>query len=94
VGSDLLKHKKTLPILHGMQADPRLRAKLRDAAFDEEDVPEALELLEAAGSRTYTENKAKAYHEAALRALDQSGGTGEAQAALHTLAQKLMGRRH
>lgn len=92
VGSDLLKHKKTLPILHGMQADDQLKAQLLDPDFGEQDVQDALTRLVAAGSRAYTEAKARAYHEQALAALERSAGMGEAQTALRALAEKLLGR--
>lgn len=92
VGSDLLKHKKTLPILHGIQADERLKTRLLDPSISEDDVPEILDLLVEAGSHAYTEAKARHYHEQAITALEQSKGAGEAQTALHTLAQRLLKR--
>jgi geranylgeranyl diphosphate synthase type I len=92
VGSDLRKRKKTLPILHGMAARPELRELLLDAEVGEDDVPQALEMLEAAGSRAYTEAKAHAFHEQALAAWEASHGSGEAHAALHDLAQRLLRR--
>jgi geranylgeranyl diphosphate synthase type I len=94
VGSDILKHKKTLPILHAMQADAHLRDRLLTASFTGDDVTAILKGLEATGSRAYTEAKAQTYHDQALAALQHSKGAGAPQAALLALAQKLLGRTH
>lgn len=92
VGADLRQHKKTLPILHGLQHSAELRALLAHPTLDEADVVRAQAYLEAAGSREYTQARAQEYHRRALEALEQAGGQGEAQDALHTLAQHLLSR--
>lgn len=93
VGSDLRNRKKTLPILHGMARSAEFVALLTTtSAIDDADITRGLTLLEAVGSREYVQAQALAHHHAALDALEQSQGTGEAQAALHALAEQLMGR--
>lgn len=92
VGADIRRHKKTLPLLHGSRENPALRALLLQPELDAAAVTEALTLLERGGSRAYTEALAARYHAEALRALEDSGGSGEAQAALQALAQKLLHR--
>lgn len=92
VGADLRQHKKTLPILHGLQHSAELRALLAPPTLDEADIVRAQAYLEAAGSREYTLTRAREYHRRALAALEQAGGQGEAQEALHTLAQHLLSR--
>ncbi len=93
VGSDLRNRKKTLPILHGLRHAPALAPLLAgDAPLSEETIHTALAILAEAGSRTYAETQAATYHQQALRALTQSHGTGEAQEALHALAQRLLQR--
>jgi len=93
VGSDLRNRKKSLPILHGMAHSAAFRALVAgDAALGDAHVTEGLALLEAVGSQEYTRGQALAHHQAALAALARSEGTGEAQAALYTLAEQLVGR--
>ena len=98
VGSDLIRRKKTLPILHGLTHNPRLQTLLAKPDLTEADIQEALAMLENVpptgnmGSRAYTLERAKAYHDTALAALAKAQGQGEAQATLHTLAKKLLSR--
>lgn len=93
VGSDLLKRKKTLPIVHGMRADKHLREFLRcPEHLLESTVTEVLAMIEEAGSRTYVEAQARSFHTRALAALAASGGRGAPHAALRTLADSLLGR--
>lgn len=93
VGSDLRNRKKTLPILYGMAHSAEFQALVAgDAPLSDAHVTAGLALLEAAGSREYTHTQALAHHQAALAALARSAGTGEAQAALHALADQLVGR--
>lgn len=92
VGSDLIKRKKTLPILHGMATDADLQALLLKPDLDAADVPQALERLERCGSRAYTEQAASTFHEAALAALTASKGTGAAHDELQALAARLLQR--
>lgn len=103
-GSDLLKGKKTLPILHGLQHSSAVRDLLLDPAFGATQVPLALSMLETVGSRAHTEACAQVFHRQALDALERSGAkkTGdaateaqrisEAQAALEALAERLVRR--
>lgn len=93
VGSDLLKRKKTLPILHGMASSPALRRRLLSPDFGEADVAPALAELEASGSQAYTEARAETFHRQAHEALARSGGTGQAQETLTALADGLLHRR-
>ncbi len=93
VGSDLRHHKKTLPILHGMTHSADFKALLTTpTSLDDAAVVRGLALLEAAGSREYVQSQAHLHHQAALMALEQSQGGGEAQTALYTLAAQLIGR--
>ncbi len=92
VGSDLRKHKKTLPILHGLAQSRELCDILSDQELDESQVHRALLTLERVGSRGYTEAKVQTFHRQALDALDRSEGIGEAQEALAELAKRLAHR--
>jgi len=90
--SDLHNRKKTLPILHGLSHSTELQALLAQPKLDAAAVENALANLERAGSRAYTQERARVYHENALAALERTQGQGEAQAALHALAQRLLNR--
>jgi len=93
VGSDLRSRKKTLPILHGMAHSTDFAALLTTTSdIDDAAITRGLALLEAAGSREYVQAQALAHHRTALNALARSEGTGEAQAALYALTEKLVGR--
>jgi geranylgeranyl diphosphate synthase type I len=94
IGSDLRRRKKSLPILHGMAHSPALRELLTqpDREMDEAQVAQALDLLAETGSRAYTEERAAAYHRAAMAALERSQGQGAAHATLVALAEGLLRR--
>lgn len=92
VGSDLARGKKTLPILHGLERSAPLRALLGQPELAAEDVAQAVALLEEAGSRQVTEERAGEYTRHALDALEAADLQGPAADALHALAQTLLGR--
>lgn len=93
VGSDLLRRKKSLPILHGLAHSAGLRALWDEAPSGGEAwVSSALAALERAGSRAYAQELATAWHARAVEALARAGGTGPAKAALVELTGQLLGR--
>ncbi len=92
VGSDLLKGKKSMPILYGLRVSESLQHLLTASESSERRVAEALSELERVGSRDYTEERAAHYHGQALDALERTGGIGPAQEALRGLAERLLGR--
>lgn len=93
VGSDLLRRKKSLPILHGLAHSAELRALWDEAPVGGEAwVSSALAALERAGSRAYVQELATVWHARAVKALARAGGTGPAQVALVELTGQLLGR--
>jgi geranylgeranyl diphosphate synthase type I len=92
IGSDLRNRKKTLPILHGVAHSPEFGILLAEETLDDAAVQQGLALLETTGSRGYTQTRMSTYHQAALKALAQSQGTGDAHAALRALAEQLLNR--
>ncbi len=92
VGADIARGKKTLPILHGLERNADLRALLAPGPLSAADVERATRLLEAAGSRAYTEQLAREHHERALAALEAADLQDPAAQALRELAQALLGR--
>jgi len=92
VGADVVRRKKSLPILHGLEQSAELRALLAQETLSETDVHRATELLQETGSRAYTEQLAREHHAQALAALEEASLQGAAAQALHELAQTLLGR--
>lgn len=84
VGTDVLRRKKTLPIVHGLEQNAELRSLLGRRRLSEADVREATDLLEESGSREYTERSAREHFDGALEALS---GADIDPAAAHTLRQ-------
>ncbi|MBN1249425.1 MAG: polyprenyl synthetase family protein [Anaerolineae bacterium] len=92
VGSDLQRHKKTLPILYAVGKSERFRRLFAEPVLSPAQVREALQELDRCGGRAYTEQRAHDYHRDALTALERSGASGEAYEALQALAEQLLGR--
>jgi geranylgeranyl diphosphate synthase type I len=93
VGADIARQKKTLPLLHGLERSPDLRALLARQPLSDAEVQEATHLLEAAGSREYTEQLAREHYDLALGALEQAALRERTAKALRQLARKLLNRR-
>lgn len=93
VGADIARRKKTLPLLHGLERSPELRTLVARESLSEDDVRRARRVLEAAGSRHYTEDLARGHHDAALTALERADLEGLAAQALRELAKNLLNRR-
>ncbi len=92
VGSDLRRGKKTLPILHGVARNQRLRELVAHPPLDDAQVKEGLRLLESAGSREYTETHIARYHRKAMEILERTQSEREALRAITALVQRLVGR--
>jgi geranylgeranyl diphosphate synthase, type I len=92
VGSDIRKHKKTLPMIHGKEHGRELATLLGKPSLSDEEVDDALSLLEAAGSRAYTETQAERYHREALESLEKAGGQGAAHNTIRHLVMSLLNR--
>ncbi len=92
VGSDLLRRKKTLPILHGLQRSGPLRALLAQGGLSPEDVGRAVALLEEAGSQAWAQGQARELTDRALAALGAAALRGPAADGLRELALELVGR--
>lgn len=94
VGSDIIRRKKSLPILHGLACDEGLRRLFaQEAFFTPDDVAQATEMLQASGSRAYTESLEKAHYDRALSALEKADVHGAAAQGLSDLARKLLNRK-
>ena len=89
--SDLAKHKKTLPVIYALEhAEAAAAARLREILARAEPAPaeldEARAIIERAGGREYTRDRARAEREEAIRRLEATGVVhGEALARLRLL---------
>ncbi len=92
VGSDILSHKKTLPILHGLRESAPFRDLFARPELGPEEAAQAVEWLEAAGSRDYAEEQARLHTEEALEALDAASLSAPAGEMIRDLARRTLGR--
>lgn len=94
VGADVLRRKKTLPLVHGMEHSSELHSLLAGGRLSEADLPRIRCLLDEVGSRRYAERSAREHYERALRALDAAALNSPAADALQELATRLIHRDH
>jgi geranylgeranyl diphosphate synthase type I len=97
VADDIRRHKKSLPVVyvlgrHDDSKAKRLRALYAQGALLEEEVAEAVAILDASSARPYAEAQAQQYLETALAELEAAGPKPEASQALRELAGFLINR--
>jgi geranylgeranyl diphosphate synthase type I len=94
--SDIRARKMTLPAIHALQAGgegQRLADLFGQEHLGEQDVAEAVTILERLGARAYAENRAAEFEQMALAALDAAGARGPPAEHLHSIAESLTLRR-
>jgi geranylgeranyl diphosphate synthase type I len=99
VGDDIRRRKKSLPVVSvlGRQGDPgaeRLRALYSQEVLADEDVAEAIRILEDSGAKSYVASLARRYQEQALAELEAANPEPEAGEALRELAHFFISRTH
>ncbi len=75
-GNDILRKKKSLPLLHALNhpgVGPQLQALMAEEVGTAQ-LPHALELLDAAGSRAYAEAQMRRWHTQGVTALEEALG--------------------
>lgn len=96
VGADLLRYKKSMPVLaaiaSGSPAAEELAEAYRNREVTEPRLPRLVGLLEDTGARERTEEEAVRQHKTALAWLDEVGGDAEAMAGLRALADLVVNR--
>ena len=97
VGSDILRKKKSMPIVHlFQQADPRQREWLRNAYAADEvaggDVESVLEMLADLGVREFVQSTAAEHAAAAVRAIEGLPLGAEAKADVRAMADYFIER--
>ena len=93
-GNDILRRKKTLPLLHALN-DPRIGADLRELLagdLSERDLPRVMALFEESGTRGYVDDRLRYYHDMGIAALGEALGERAAGSALMALSDSLLHR--
>ncbi|MBI4322178.1 MAG: polyprenyl synthetase family protein [Chloroflexi bacterium] len=95
---DILKRKKTLPVIFALAgADPAQRRLLEETFMGESVDLERAEgvqvILTALGARQYAEEAAQQWHDEAMRQLDAARPVADAGNKMGTLASALLGRK-
>jgi geranylgeranyl diphosphate synthase type I len=95
VGNDILRRKKSLPILHALNhaGVGRQLQTVLSGEMGASHLPQALALLEEAGARSFAETQVRAQHDAGVAALHDALGVRATQSALLALAEGLLQRR-
>ena len=88
-GSDILNHKKSLPVTYGLARSEALRHLYSQEVID---VSAAMAELEHSGARKYSEQMAAQHHQRALNALAAAGQENAATVALQELVESLLKR--
>ncbi len=94
VGNDILREKKSLPLLHAL-AHPRVGERLQgllQEAITPARLPAIMALLEEAGSRPFAEQELVSLHQAGVRALEEALGVHATSSPLMALADELLQR--
>jgi geranylgeranyl diphosphate synthase type I len=97
--SDLLKKKKTLPVIYGMQkAEPEQKAEFlrvySQQTIAERDIASVKRILDRLGARRYASDVAAQYCRDALAELDETSISPSAKVQLRSLAQFMAEREY
>ncbi len=93
-GNDILRRKKSLPLLYALHHDKVGEAlqHLWSQQLTEEKLPQVMEILERAGTREFAEAKLLEQHEIGIAALREALGERAPRSGLWTLTQSLLNR--
>jgi len=94
-GSDILRRKKSLPLLYALEESTigqALRQRL-DKSLGEDDLPGVLDLLAAANVRSFAEEEVRSHHQQGLDALTEALSPSALTSPLGLLAAGLLGRK-
>lgn len=93
-GNDILRRKKSLPILYTLAHDHvgEQFETLLDNELDAAQLPQALQLLDQAGARPFAEAAVRRQHEHSMTALVNALGPQVEESALCALAESLLNR--
>lgn len=91
-GADLVRHKKSLPILLGLERSQELHDLLRSERLDEIHIARARRILNEVGSRDDVEALARDHFAQAVSCLEEGRLVAAPARALSELAHRLLGR--
>lgn len=94
-GNDILRRKKSLPLLHSLNhasVGKQMESLLADPTFGAERLEEALVLLQQAGTRGFAETAMRHEHDRSLDALSEALGDRFKESPLLALAESLLHR--
>ncbi len=70
--TDLISRKKSLPVLHGLNASDRLRELYNKPVFEEDDLEAIFQELTVVGSQAYTRQQENHYYTIAMQSLEMA----------------------
>ncbi len=93
-GNDILRRKKSLPLVHALNHEVvgEVFQRLLESPPDESQIPQALELLDQAGTRRFVEAQMLTQHAVARGALQAALGSRALESPLWALADGLLHR--
>lgn len=92
VATDIQTRKKSLPVIYGLERSEELRRLYTAETPTPAEIAQTVELLDAIGARSYAQEQARAYSQAAVKSLEEADPQGEAGEALFELTRQLIGR--
>lgn len=92
IAGDLLEGKSSLPVLFGIEREPRFAERWLSGPLQREEVRDMAKLLRDCGAFDYASSEGKRLTDEALAALDSAGPRGAAGSAIHELTLQLLGR--
>lgn len=90
--TDILSRKKSLPVLYGLSSSDALVKIYQRPQFGDQDVAEAVKLLDEIGAQDYTRGQELNYYEKAMSALESAEPIGDAAAVLGKFIEALFQR--
>jgi geranylgeranyl diphosphate synthase, type I len=92
--TDIMTHKKSLPVLFGLAESVELRELYETKADDERFVTRVVNLLDETGAHEFAEARAAHYSRKALDHLSKANPQGVAADGLHELVSLLLSRKY
>lgn len=92
--TDILTRKKSFPVLYGLAQNPALMNVYARPEFSDDDVAEAVQLLDEVNTQNYTRQQEKIYYQRAMNALEAANPGGEPAQQLRTFVEFLFERNY
>lgn len=90
--TDIISRKKSLPVLYGLKHSEQLNAIYQRESLSDEDVAEAIAILDAHDAKGYTQSIEEEYYHKALESIQIANPQGEAAEWLREFVGILFGR--